>query len=221
MSKNPTTEAEVLTYMARLAVIEPDLVSDDEAHELAGRICRTLRQAFALTWGRDARRAFDAITTEQVWEYEPSDLCQCSAFAPSWDDTNAEAIIHELMCHGPDRGWMIDQVASGPEALAWFLNYAGEYLPPEVLEVLTELLAAYRSLISARLELHAHQMHTLEAEPEVLNAEHAHEHAHRRPERCHHRPHLVAVSTNDDPASAGHFGAKNCRYSSREADRRR
>jgi hypothetical protein len=116
---------------------------------------------------------------------------------------------------------MIDQVADGPEALARFLDEAGKWLPPEVLEVLTELLAAYRLVISARLELIAHQPHTLEATPETVNAEHAHEHARRRPERCHHRPHLVAMSTNDDPASAGHFGAKNRRYLFREADRRR
>jgi hypothetical protein len=220
MSANPTTEAEVLTYMARLAVIEPDLVNDDEAHELAGRICRTLRQAFALTWGRNARRAFAAITTETVWEYDPTNTCpECSAGEPFQDEQNAA--LHVLLCHAPECGWMIDEATQGPEMLARFLERWGHELPADVVAILTELLNTHQAALSARLELHAHRLHTLEAEPEVLNAEHAHEHARRRPERCHHRPHLVAMSTNDDPASAGHFGAKNRRYLFREADRRR
>lgn len=220
MSANPTTEAEVLTYMARLAVVEPTLVIDDEAHELARQICSTLRQAFALTWGRDARRAFAAITTEAVWEYNPADSCpECSAGEPFQDEQNAA--VHVLLCHAPECGWMIDEATQGPEMLARFLERWGHELPADVVAILTELLSAHQAALSARLQLHTLKMHTLEAEPEVLNAEHAHEHAHRRPERCHHRPHLVAMSTNDEPASAGHYGVTNRRYSSREAHRRR
>lgn len=219
MSTNPAADVEVLTNLARLAVIEPELVNDDKAHELARRICRTLRQAFALTWGRDAHRAFGAITTETVWDYNPANSCpECSAGESFQDEQNAA--LHVLLSHAPDCGWMIDEATHGPEMLARFLERWGHELPADVVAILTELLSAHRAALSARLQLHT-EPHTLEAEPEVLNAEHAHEHAHRRPERCHHRPHLVAMSTNDEPASAGHYGATNRRYSSREAHRRR
>ena len=220
MSTNPTTEAEVLTYMARLAVIEPGLVNDDEAHELAGRICRTLRQAFALTWGRNARRAFAAITTETVWEYDPANSClECSAGESFQEEQNAA--LHVLLSHAPDCDWMIDQATHGPEILARFLETWGHELPADVVAILTELLATHRSLMNARLELIAPPLHTLEADTETVATEHAHEHTRRRPERCHHRPHLVAALATDEPASATYFGDKIRRDSSREAHRRR